>query len=119
MDTNKKVRKNKLNIAYIRVPLILEYQTPVKSRKFYVGLGLFGEIRGWSKQRQKYEINGVTYKDKKVDNFQLSPFTYGVSARAGYGDIGVFIEYTLVPLFKNGKGPEMYPVMVGIRVLDF
>lgn len=119
IDAEKEIKKNKLNVAYIRLPLVLEYQTPIKSRKLYFSLGLFGEIRGWSKQKQKYVINETTYKDKQVDNFQLSPFTYGLSARAGYGDIGVFVEYTLVPLFKKEKGPEMYPVMIGIRLIDF
>jgi len=119
ISAEKEIKKNKLNIAYIRVPVVLEYQKPIKSRKLYFSLGLYGELRGWSKQRQKYVVNEITYKDKKVDNFQLSPFTYGISARAGYGDIGLFVEYTLVPLFKDEKGPEMYPVMIGVRLVDF
>jgi len=113
------LKKNKLNIAYIKIPVVLEYQIPVKRQKLYIGAGVFGEIRGWSKQRQKYVINNITYKDKTVDDFQLSPFRYGISARVGYGDIGVFVEYVLVPLFKDEKGPEIYPVMIGLRLVDF
>ncbi|MCF6366378.1 MAG: outer membrane beta-barrel protein [Bacteroidales bacterium] len=116
---NIKVKKNKLNVAYIKVPLILEYQVPVKGKKLYFNAGIFGSIRGWSKQRLVYFIDGRKYKDKIVDNFQLSAFRYGFSAGAGYGDVGVFVEYSMTPLFNSGKGPEMYPVMVGLRFIDF
>ncbi len=113
------MKKNKLNVAYIKVPVILEYQVPVKNRKLYVNAGIFGSIRAWSKQKQVYFIDGTKYKDKKVDDFQLASFRYGFSAGAGYGDVGLFVEYSMVPLFKDGSGPEMYPIMVGLRLVDF
>ena len=113
------MKKNKLNVAYIKVPVVLEYQIPVKNRKLYVNAGFFGSIRAWSKQKQVYSIDGTKYKDKKVDDFQLSGFRYGLSAGAGYGDVGLFVEYSMVPLFKDGSGPEMYPIMVGVRLVDF
>jgi len=116
---NLKVKKNKLNVAYIKIPVVLEYQVPVKNKKLYFNAGIFGSIRGWSKQKLVYFIDGAKYKDKKVDNFQLSAFRYGISAGAGYGDVGIFVEYSMVPLFKDGKGPEMYPIMVGLRFIDF
>ncbi len=120
IDINiEELRKNKLNIAYVKVPLLIEYQTPIKNRKLYFSAGLFGEIRAWSKQKQIYIVDGVKHKGKKVDDFQLSPFRYGVSARAGYGDIGVFVEYALIPLFKDDNAPEMYPIMIGVRLVDF
>ena len=111
--------KNKLNAVYINVPVIIEIQIPVKHRKLYFGAGITGGMRAWSKQKQKYSLNGQTYKNKKTDDFQLSSFRYGATARIGYGDIGIFVNYSLVPLFKNGAGPEMYPVSAGIKIADF
>ena len=111
--------KNKFNAVYITVPLIFEIQIPVKHRKLYFGAGITGGMRAWSKQKQKYSVNGQTYKNKKTDDFQLSSFRYGATARIGYGDIGIFVNYSLVPLFKNGAGPEMYPVSAGIKIADF
>jgi|GEM_PF-1252605 len=113
------VKRNKLNVTYITIPLVLEFQTPVKNKKLYVSAGAFGGIRGWSKQKLVYEVGGVKYKDKTKDDFSLSPFRYGLTARVGYGDVGIFAEYSLVPLFKDGKGPEMYPIMIGVRLADF
>ena len=111
--------KNKLNAVYITVPLIIEIQIPVKHRKFFLYSGITGGIRAWSKQKQKYTVNGQTYKNKKTDDFRLSSFRYGATAGIGYGDIGLYINYSLVPLFKIGAGPEMYPISVGIKIADF
>ncbi len=119
IDTsNKIIKKNKLNAVYITIPVVVEYQVPIKKRKLYLNVGVFGGIRAWSKQKQVYKTDGVKYKDKKVDDFQLSPFRYGVMAGAGYDDLGIFIEYSIVPLFKHSKGPELYPISAGLR-LDF
>ncbi|NOZ36114.1 MAG: outer membrane beta-barrel protein [Chlorobi bacterium] len=111
--------KNKFNIVYLTVPLIFEFQIPVKHRKIYIGAGVTGGIRAWSKQKQKYKVNGETYKNKKTDDFQLASFRYGTTARIGYGNIGLFINYSFVPLFKEGAGPEIFPISVGIKVVDF
>lgn len=120
IDVNvKNFKKNKLNAAYITVPLIFEIQFPVGRKKLYFGAGLTGSMRAWSKQKQTYTIDGRKYKDKKLDDFQLSPFRYGITARAGYGGIGLFAEYTPVPLFKEGSGPEIFPVMIGLHIIDF
>ncbi len=114
-----KYKKNKFNTVYVVIPLIIEAQIPVKHRKMYMGAGITGGVRAWSKQKQKYEINGQTYKNKKVDDFQLSPFKYGATAIIGYGDIGMFINCDFTSLFNEGAGPEIFPVSVGLKVVDF
>ncbi len=120
IDVNEKdFKKNKLNAAYITVPVLFEFQIPVKHRKIYFGAGLVGSMRAWSKQKQKYEIDGKKYKDKTLDDFQLSPFRYTITARVGYGGIGLFADYTPVQLFKDGSGPEIYPIMIGLHIIDF
>lgn len=111
--------KNKLNTVYVTVPVILEFQIPIKHRKFFIGAGITGGIRAWSKQKQKYKVDGQRYKNKKTDNFQLAAFRYGATARIGYGDVGFFINYSFVPLFKEGAGPELFPISVGLKIVDF
>ncbi len=111
--------KNKLNVVYITVPLIFEFQIPIKYRKFFIGAGVTGSMRAWSKQKQKYEVDGQVYKNKKTDDFQLASFRYGATARIGYGDVGFFVNYSFVPFFKEGAGPEIFPVSVGVKIVDF
>ncbi len=110
---------NNFNNAYFTIPLIAEVQIPAGKHRFYLGGGVTGSIRGWSKQKQVYYINNQKYKDKFVNDYQLSPFRYGLTARVGYGPIGLFADYSLVPLFKDAMGPELYPINVGIRFINF
>lgn len=111
--------KNKLNMAYLTVPLIAELQIPAGKEKLYISAGITGSLRLWSKQKQKYFENDIKMKNKITDDFQLSPFRYGATVRIGYGDIGLFANYEPVSLFKKDKGPELYPITVGIRILNF
>ena len=117
--TVREFTKNKLNTVYVTVPLIVEFQIPVKHRKFFIGAGITGGIRAWSKQKQKYKVDGQVYKNKKTDDFQMAPFRYGATARIGYGDVGFFINYSFVSLFKEGAGPELFPISVGLKITDF
>jgi hypothetical protein len=44
----------------------------------------------------------------------LSPFQYGLTARLGYNGVGVYVNYSLSSLFKDGEGPELYPWSAGL-----
>ncbi|MEA2043363.1 MAG: outer membrane beta-barrel protein [Bacteroidota bacterium] len=111
--------RNNLNMAYLTIPVIAELQIPMGKEKLYLGAGLIGGVRMWSKLKQKYEIDGNKFKDKTRDDFQLSPFRYGATLRAGYGKIGLFANYDASPLFKENTGPELYPFSVGLRIINF
>jgi hypothetical protein len=112
-------KRNKFNSAYITVPLLFEFQIPIKYNKFYVRAGLTGSIRAWSKQKQIYYVDDQKYKNNYIDDFQLSPFRYGITTGIGYGNIGLFADYSLVPLIKEGHGPRIFPVTIGIHIIDF
>lgn len=115
----KNYEKNRLNMAYLTVPLIAELQIPAGNEKLYISAGITGSMRLWSKQKQKYFVDDIKNKNKITDDFQLSPFRYGATFRIGYGDIGLFADYELVSLFRKEKGPELYPITVGIRIINF
>jgi len=120
VDPNlREYKRNNLNMAYLTIPLIAEIQFSAGKEKLYLAGGATGSMRLWSKHKQKYIIDGNKYKDKVSDDFQLSPFRYGLTFRAGYGPIGLFVNYELASLFKADRGPELYPVTIGLRLLDF
>ncbi len=115
----KEFTRNKLNSAYITIPVLLELQIPIKYHKFYVQAGFTGSMRAWSKQKQIYFVDDQKLKNNNIDDFQLSPFKYGIITGIGYGKIGLFAEYSLAPMFVKGAGPEIFPVSVGLHVIDF
>jgi hypothetical protein len=112
-------KRNKLNAAYITIPVLFEFQIPVKYNKFYVRAGVTGSMRAWSKQKQIFFVEDRKYKNNNIDDFQLNPFRYGISTGIGYGNIGLFADYSLVPMFKNGHGPKVFPVTIGLHIIDF
>lgn len=118
-DTTSEIRyqKSKLTMSYLSVPLLFEYFTSKDKKKaFHFMAGALLGLRIGSHTKQKYELEGGTEKPKTYDNFYLNPFRYGARFAMGYGNFNLFADYYLSPLFKDNKGPELYPVNVGITL---
>ncbi len=114
-------QKSKLSIVSLMAPLLAEFQVPVKHYKnrIYLSAGMFAGLRLSSHTKIKYRAEGKKQKMKTPGHYSLHDFKYGLMARAGYRWINFFATYELVPLFKEGKGPELTPVTVGITLIKF
>jgi len=109
------ITKSKMNITYINVPLLLEFQIPTDGRgKIYISGGVLGSAKLWSNTKIKYTEAGDKSKDKNKSDFNLSPIRWGVTARVGYRWFGLYANYYMTPLFKKTMGPELYPWAVGL-----
>ncbi len=113
--------KNKLHTSYLTIPLLFEIQSGNDKyrRRFYLNFGIVGSVKIGSKTKQVYEKNNNKYKSKVRGDFNLNTFRYAATARMGYKGLQLFANYNLVPLFKNNKGPEVYPLTVGLRLVNF
>ena len=112
-----KYSKNKLRICYLKVPLLLEFNTnainPKKS--FHIAGGFEFAYKLGSKTKQKYEINGYEIKSSRRDDYHLADFKYSTVLRVGYGDhFNLFANYGLSQLFENNKGPDVFPFTMGV-----
>lgn len=113
--------KNRLGVTYLTVPLLLEYQIPVgkKHKPIYFSAGAIGGLKLGSNLKQKYiDPNGNEKKEKYKKDYNISPFTYAITARIGYKNVNVFANYSMVSLFEKNKGPEIYPLTIGISLLN-
>jgi len=115
-DTINKFKKNKLVVPVLTMPLIFEFQVPTKDKKIHVGVGAIGGLRIGSHTKQVYYVDGNKIKDKTRGSFNLNYFRYSLTARVGYGKTSLFANYTPTALFKEGKGPELYPWAAGIHL---
>jgi hypothetical protein len=108
--------KTKLSVSYLNVPLLIEFQIPVneKEGKLYLNAGFVGGVKLGSHTKVKHDGT----KDKDRSGFNINSFKYDACVRIGYKDIGLFAKYSLTPLFKTGKGPELTPFTIGISFLD-
>lgn len=116
-----KYSKNKLEVTYLNVPLMVQFDSPKihNGRTIHVSGGMMVGYKVESHTKHIYETNGQTFKPKTHDDFNISPFKYSVVARAGYGKVDLFASYALNSLFKEDKGPQAYPFTVGINVVGF
>ena len=120
LDTVAQYSKNKLRATYLQVPLLLEFNTSNDpERTFHVAAGIIGGWKIGSQYKQKFESEGKEYKVKVSDDFNFSPLTLDATARIGYRNLTLFATYGLTSLFKDDKGPEVYPVTVGLSLVPF
>ena len=110
--------KNKLNVSYVDVPLLLMFNTNHQhpSKGFHIGGGVIGGYKIRSVTKQEFSMNGFDYDIKKKDDYNLNPFRLSATVRAGVGGFNLFATYALTSLFEDGKGPRLYPFTVGIAI---
>ncbi len=112
--------KSKLTTTYLTVPLMFEVFTSSKSRNaFHIGAGAMLGYRIGSHTKARYSESGSTEKPKQYDDFFLNPFRYGARVSIGYRKFNVFADYYLSTLFRDKKGPELYPVSIGVTLAAF
>lgn len=107
--------KSKMNITYLTVPLLMEFQIPTgHSGRIHISAGVIGGLKLWSNTKTKYTEAGDKSKEKNKSDFNLSPLRWAVTARVGYRGVGIFANYYMTSLFKTGMGPELYPFSIGL-----
>ena len=119
LDPEKNVTKSRLSTTYITAPLLLEFQIPTSYRhRIYFSAGIVGGVKIGSHTKIKYE--GVNDgKDKIRNDYNLAPFRYGFTSRIGYRGLSIFATYYPIQLFEQGKGDEVYPFAIGLRLINF
>ena len=108
--------KTKLSMTYLTVPLLLELQFPghlTNSKRLRISGGLLGGLKLRSHTKYVYEENGKQ-KQRNWDDFNLRSLRYGFTGRVGYRHLNLYVNYYPVTLFEKDKGPELYPIAVGI-----
>ena len=108
--------KSKLTVTYLNIPLLVEVQIgPEKRRKrMYLSGGVIGGLKLGSHTKYVYRDEGKREKVKNRDDFNINALRYGLTLRAGYGGASVYAVYYPVSFFEKNKGPELYPVSIGL-----
>lgn len=114
-------QKSKLSIAYLEVPLLLEFQVPIrnKANRVYFSAGVTGAKRIESHSKMKYHKNGKREKLKSPGDYSINDYKVAISFRVGYRWANLFASYDIVPLFENRRGPVLYPFSFGLKLISF
>jgi len=112
-------QKSKFSSFYFEVPLLLEFQIPVKNyaNRFYFSAGAIAGRRLATYTKIKYREDGQKKKLKTPGSYSVQDYRCSATLRMGYRWINVFATYGLTPFFKKDKGPELFPYSFGIYLL--
>lgn len=117
MDSSITYKKNKLNVSYIKMPLMLEINFSKNPNKnFHIAGGVEVAYRIHSVAKQRFDVGDVHIRTKQKDDFNLEPFRYSAVARIGFNKVTLYANYGLNRLFKKDKGPQVYPFTVGVTL---
>lgn len=110
-------KKSKLTASYLTLPLMLEFQFPVNdnTNTMFLSAGMVGALNLGSHTKVKNDHS----KDKDRGSFNINPFKYSAIARIGLRDVSFYATYSLSSLFKEDKGPELFPFTIGISLVNF
>lgn len=110
---NVRYKRSKLGITTLSFPLLLEWQNP--RGNLFLSTGVIGSVKTWSSSRIEYYDEGGRKHKKKVDKgMTLRPINMDILTQVGTRKWGAFVRYTPFSLFEHNKGPELYPLSVGL-----
>lgn len=111
--------RNSLSAAYMKIPLMLNFESNPgkKSQSFRMNAGVYGGLKIHSRLRQKWSNKKYVVKD----DFNLTDWTYGLTGSIGYGAFNIYMDYSLVGLFKSDRdsGYVLTPFSIGLQLTPF
>ncbi|MFM1931699.1 MAG: hypothetical protein RL226_1002 [Bacteroidota bacterium] len=112
--------KNKLRATYLQVPLLIELNTNQKDDKsFHFAFGVTGGLRIGSIVKQEYEMDGQKVRTRVKNDYNFNDFQLDGTVRIGHGNLTLWVNYGLLPLFEKDKGPEVMAMSAGITLIPF
>ncbi|MFM7005875.1 MAG: energy transducer TonB [Flavobacteriales bacterium] len=109
-------KRNTLYVSYFTVPLLLDFTANSAYKKaFYINAGVVGGVRMYSHQRLTGSYaNGDKFENVTKSAFNLNTWMLDATVRMGYGYFGVFANYSVLGMFKEGTTAGVYPLRFGI-----
>jgi hypothetical protein len=113
-------RKAKFSSVYFDIPLEIRFKSKSEVR-FAVGFKFGFLVKAYTKYKGNDFLDSnaklVVYKTSRIPNAEKN--RYGFTARLGYKWLNLWGYYQLSTVFVKSKGPDMYPISVGISILPF
>ena len=110
-------RKSKLGLTYLDFPIELRFVAKNKVR-FSVGVKLGYLLDAKTKFKgDNTEGYLTTIKQRKVLN--VDKFRFGPTVRFGYDWFQIMGYFSVTQIFDKGRGPDLYPISVGVTFMPF
>lgn len=121
-DTNH-FKKYKLATAYLEAPVELRYSFNPNNDKSSVKLAvgakigtlLNAHVKGTLLQDKNGKTLGTYIQKENSKNF-FNKTRLSLMGRIGYGHFSLFASYAVTPVFKDGFGPVVRPLTIGLTL---
>jgi hypothetical protein len=121
-DTNY-FKKYKLATSYLEAPVELRFSSnpndAKRSIKVAVGLKVGMLLDAHVKGKNLQNRGGTTINDYKMKEYSKQFFNknrLSATARLGFSSFSVFTSYAITPLIKEGLGPDIRPMTIGLTL---
>lgn len=116
-DTVNNYSKNRLDVRYFTIPMLLEYHS--KSNNFNIAAGVEFGFNGRSKNILKGENNGSNFKKTSETDIKINPTQVNAVIRIGIDNIAIYGKYSVSDMYQNsayisGQNPHQHLYSVGI-----
>lgn len=98
-DSVNNFDKNRLDVRYFTVPLLLEYHG--KKDNFSIAAGIEWGFNGHTKIKQKGDRNSLEFKQSTDKDIKINPNQMNAVLRLGIEDIAVYAKYSLTDMYKS------------------
>lgn len=123
LDSATHFKKYKLSTTYLVIPIELRYSSnpdnDMKSVKAAIGFKVGTMVNAHTKGKNLVDRNGAalySYTQKETSKKFFNGTLLAATARIGYGNFSVFGSYQVNNLFKDGVGPEVKVLQVGLTL---
>lgn len=113
--------KYKIATAFLEAPIELRFTSNpgahAKAVKVAVGVKVGTMLSAWAKGKDLQDRSGNTVNEfilKEKSKRFFNTTRISLAGRIGYGHFTAFGSYSLTPLFKEGQGPDMNPMSIGL-----
>jgi len=124
-DSTTRFNKSKVTTIYLQVPVEIRYysnpENPQKSWKAAAGIKVGTLLKAYFKGKNLQDatgnsIYGPAYIKKENDKKFFNGTFISATARIGYGNISLNAEYQITSVLKQGFGPDMRTLSIGITI---
>lgn len=122
-STTDHFKKFKVATAFLELPVELRFsanpEADGKSFKAAIGLRAGTMLAAWTKGKNLENSSGTTtneYIEKEKSKKFFNTTRISATGRLGYGHFSVFGSYALTSLFKEGVGPQMNAMSIGLTL---
>jgi hypothetical protein len=110
--------RTRLGVNSFTLPLLLEWQLKMANKNhFFVSAGVVGNFNYRSASKVRFvDERGKNQRETIARDLYVRPFTYDFLLNAGFKWGGLYMKYSPMELFENGKGPKVQPVSLGMML---